>query len=399
MPRECKNGFINSYIEYTRPQESPTLFHSWTAISTIASALRRRVWIDRGFYTLYPNLYTILVSDSGVGRKSTAIKIGTESLLRKAVPDITIMRGKLTMGYLVDWMTQAQAKNPEKVAEVTVHCSEFKVFSKGAYSDSGLIEDLTDLYDGGRFEYRTKNAGVFIIEKPCINIIAASTPEWLTIGSAADFIGGGFSSRIVPVALVKEERRNAWPLKGQMEKALEENLIADLAVIGQLKGQFLVTTGGIKRYKEWYDVREKFFKPDIRLKGYFSKKHDLVLKIAMILSAGVNDDMVIHEDHIDSSLKILGKMEENIAFAFSGAAWGGEEVRFQDKVWLKIQSCYPGEIAHSDLLQCFHTHMTGKDLISIIKTLLAEDRIETPRREVTEGRTKLIYKAKEEKKG
>jgi len=391
MPRECKAGFINTYITYTKPQESPTLFHSWTAISTIASALRRRIWIDRGYYTLYPNLYTILVSDSGVGRKSTAIKIGTESLLRKAIPDITIMRGKLTMGYLVDWMVQAQTKQPDKLAEVTVHCSEFKVFAKGAYSDSGLIEDLTDLYDCGRFEYRTKNQGVYIIEKPCINIIAASTPEWLTTGSAADFIGGGFSSRIVPVALTKDERSNAWPTKTQIEKDLEDALIIDLATISKLTGCFLITQDGKAYFENWYTNRVKYQNPDQRMRGYFSKKHDLVLKVAMILSVSINDDLVITEDHVESALQLLGKLEITIPFAFQGVAWG-EQAKFQDKVMMKIQSCKV--IAHSDLLQHFHYCMTGQDLKHIIQTLLDEDRIEFERK-ATGGKTKIIYTWKE----
>ena len=78
MERECKSGFISTYLKYVEPQESPAIFHTWTAISTIANVLRRRVWIERGYYTLYPNLYVILVSSSGVGKKSTCIDQGME---------------------------------------------------------------------------------------------------------------------------------------------------------------------------------------------------------------------------------------------------------------------------------------------------------------------------------
>jgi hypothetical protein len=189
--------------------------------------------------------------------KSTAIKIGTEGLLSKALPDVTIMRGKLTMKYLVDWMTQAQNKNPDKLAEVTIFCSEFKVFARGAYADSGLIEDLTHLYDNGAYEYRTGGQGVYIVEKPCINMIAASTPEWLTTGSAADFIGGGFSSRIIPVALLKDEKLIAWPEKTQVVKDMEVSLINDLTSIGKLSGPFLVTQDAKDYFEHWYKNKEK----------------------------------------------------------------------------------------------------------------------------------------------
>jgi len=395
MPRECKRGFINQYIDYTKPQQSPTLFHTWTAISTVASVLRRRVWIDRGYYTLYPNLYMILVSASGVGMKSTAIKIATEGLLPKAIPDLTIMRGKLTMKYLVDWMAQAQNKNPDKYAEVTIFCSEFKVFARGAYADSGLIEDLTHLYDNGPYEYRTGGQGVYIVEKPCINLIAASTPEWLTTGSAADFIGGGFSSRIVPVALLKDEKLISWPEKTQVEKDLEGGLIGDLATIGKLSGSFLVTQDAKDYFDHWYKNKEKYQQSDDRMKGYYSKKHDLILKVAMSLSASLSDDLVITDDHIESAMSLLGKMELNIPFAFQGVAWG-EQAKFQDKVLTTIKTA--GEIAHSDLLRKFHYCMSGGDLKIIIQTLCDEDIITYERKSVG-GKVKLIYTYKGDKNG
>lgn len=391
MPqRACKNGWIRDYIEYTKPQQSPTIFHTWSALSTIASVLRRRCWIYRNFYTVYPNLYVILVSDSGVGMKSTALDIGTD-LLKKAIPDLAIMRGKLTIGYLVDWMTQTQAKQPDKFAEVTVHCSEFKVFARGAYANSGLIEDLTDLHDCGPFEYRTKNQGIFIIEKPCINLRAASTPEWLTTGSAADFIGGGFSSRIVPVSILKDEKQVANPKKTPLSHELEASLIADLIQISLLKGPFFVTKEADDFFEQWYNVRDKYRSSDQRLKGYFSKKHTMVHKIAMSISASINDDMVITEDHIESALALLGKVELTMPFAYQGVAWG-EKAKFQDKVLMKIIES--GIIQHSKLLEYFHYCMTGDDLKSIIHTLVDEEKIGYDR-VPTAGRPKVLYVTEE----
>lgn len=342
--------------------------------------------MDRSFYTLYPNLYLILVSESGVGMKSTAIDIGT-ALMVKATPDLAIMRGKLTIGYLVDWMGQMQNKDPDKLAEVTVHCSEFKVFSRGMYASSGLIEDLTDLFDCGPFEYRTKNQGIFIIEKPCINLRAASTPEWLTTGSAADFIGGGFSSRIIPVAIVADEKQVANPKKVPLSAELEKNLVIDLAQISQLKGAFFVTKEADAFFEKWYLMRDKYKSPDQRLKGYFSKKHTLVHKVAMSISASINDDMVITEEHIETALALLGKIELTMPYAYQGVAWG-EKAKFQDKVWAKIDEV--GMIPHAKLLEAFHYCMTGDDLRAIIHTLVDEEKVGFDRL-ATAGRTKVIY--------
>src|SRR4030043_2427583 len=136
-------------------------------------------------------------------------------------------------------MAQAAAKHPKGNAEVTIFCEEFKVVAKGLYADSALIENLTKLYDGGKWDYMTKGRGTYLIEHPCINMLAASTPEWLTTGSAADFIGGGFSSRIVPVALLKDEKLIAWPDKTPVIQTMEPGLISDLSQIGKLEGPVL----------------------------------------------------------------------------------------------------------------------------------------------------------------
>lgn len=388
MPqRECKNGWIREYLEFTKPQQSPTIFHTWVALSLMSSIMRRRCWIDRGgFYTLFPNLYTILVSESGVGMKSTAFKIGI-NLLKKALPDLTIMRGKLTTGYLIDWMSQSLAKNPIGAAELTIFASEFKVFAKGVYADSSLIEDLTDLYDCGPFEYRTKNQGIFVIEKPCINLHACSTPDWLTTGSASDFIGGGFSSRILPVALLTDEKQIANPKKAPMSDDLEKRLMADLVQISLLNGQFFVTKEAEDFFERWYLVRDKYKNQDQRMKGFYSKKHDMVYKIAMGISVSINDDMVITEEHIESALALLGKIELTMPYAYQGVAWG-EKAKFQDKVWSKINEA--GIIQHSHLLTAFHYCMTGDDLKVIIHTLVDEEKIGYDR-VMTSGRPKVTY--------
>lgn len=388
MPqRECQEGWIRTYLTYTKPQQSPTIFHTWTALSTIASAMRRRCWIDRSFYILYPNLYVILVSESGIGMKSTAIKIGTNTFLAKAVPDLTIMRGAITVKFLIDWMSQAISKSPDQTAEVTIFCEEFKVFAKGLYADSGIIENLTKLYDGGVWEYGTGGSGIYKVEKPCINLLAASTPEWLTTGSAADFIGGGFSSRITPVAILTDEKQVANPKKVPLSAELEKKLITDLNQISQLGGPFFVTKEAEDFFERWYLVRDKYKNPDQRLKGFYSKKHDLVLKAAMSISVSINDDMVITEEHIESALALLGKIELTMPYAYQGVAWG-ERAKFQDKVLGKINEV--GIIQHSKLLEAFHYCMTGDDLRAIIHTLTEEDKIAFDR-VATSGRAKIIY--------
>ena len=48
------DGFLVNYLKYTTEHESPEDFHAWVAMSLIAVTIGRNVWLDRGFYRLYP---------------------------------------------------------------------------------------------------------------------------------------------------------------------------------------------------------------------------------------------------------------------------------------------------------------------------------------------------------
>jgi hypothetical protein len=60
---DSKN-WIYKYLKYTDQMESPSSFHIWSALAALSCTLQRKVWINRGFYTLYPNQYIILVAES-----------------------------------------------------------------------------------------------------------------------------------------------------------------------------------------------------------------------------------------------------------------------------------------------------------------------------------------------
>ena len=79
MSRHFSN-WLKAYMQYTRDSESPDAFHFWTGVSTVAGALRRRVWIDMRKFQWTPNFYIILVGPPGVAAKSTSLRNGMRLL-------------------------------------------------------------------------------------------------------------------------------------------------------------------------------------------------------------------------------------------------------------------------------------------------------------------------------
>ena len=85
MPRHFTH-WIKAYLDYTKASESPDSFHFWTAVSTLAGALRRRVWQDQLLFQWIPNFYIVFVAPAGIATKSTTLNFGM-NLLEK-VPDV-----------------------------------------------------------------------------------------------------------------------------------------------------------------------------------------------------------------------------------------------------------------------------------------------------------------------
>jgi hypothetical protein len=61
MPR-IHNDWIKAYQEYASHSEAPPRMHFWTAVSALAGALRRKVWIEQAYFQWYANMYIIFVA-------------------------------------------------------------------------------------------------------------------------------------------------------------------------------------------------------------------------------------------------------------------------------------------------------------------------------------------------
>ena len=421
VTRLCRKGILASYLEYTRNQASPPLFHIWTMIACIGGLLRRNVYIDRGgYYTLYPNMYIVLVAPTAKCMKSTAAAMGVK-LLRK-VGTARIMHEKITPEGLVSYMAgemdtpdtfKRRPKSPQSPslkkalevvindlkkdkatpsAETTVtvdnsadpdlsytikkeaHCfvfaPELSVFLGNQNYGSGLVELLTSLYEGKDYwEYRTRTKGNIELYNLSINFFGASNPEWLAKGLQEDAFGGGFMGRVIHVFQDKSKKKEAWLRRPPGMEDLEERLVHDLISISKLNGAYEVSDAAIECYTKWYDSYE----PDYagRMSGYYQRKPDHVLKLAMILAASCSDKLVIEKEYMEAALNMLDQVEVLMpqAFAYIGAT---NEARIAQHVVEVISSSDHQFIAYRRLLASVrHMIKNKREFDDVIDTLRA----------------------------
>jgi len=213
MPRKCKPNWIQSYVKFSQYQQAPTTFHVWTAMSLIASVLRRNVYLDRGYFKTFPNLYICIVGPTGI-TKSTATNIGVfeflkNKKLKKAIPDLEVLIGKGTSWYIYDWFSALANKNRDCCC--TIYADEMKNLM-GDLNKSELVTMLTDLYTcKDETDYYTKTGGRFVFKNVCINVLLCSTPEWLVTGTSLNDIDGGFTGRFTYIYEEEDEKSIPFP--------------------------------------------------------------------------------------------------------------------------------------------------------------------------------------------
>jgi len=307
--RELGN-WLKAYSEYTDDTESPENFHLWSALSILASAVRKNLVLDQGTYLVYPSMYVILIGPPGRVAKSTAIRMGRRILL--GVENIFFGPDSITKEELIRQM--AKIGMGEKQAAMTIHSSEFS----SLIDPSGvmMISFLIEIYDGDiAYRYATKGQGRDNIQNPVLNILGATTPSWIATGLPIEVLEHGFIARIIFVYADRPKKLVPFPTRPNPE--LVRKLTNDLDHISRLEGEFIWGEGAKDLYRKYYHTLDKTMPTDYRLGGFHSRKKVHMLKVAMLLSIAESDELVIRTVDIEIAWELLVSVEKDMARAFS----------------------------------------------------------------------------------
>lgn len=313
--------WIDAFMHLTRNTEPAVLFRKWSAVSTVASALQRKCFLNWGSLTFYPNLYVVLIAPPGC-RKGTAMTISMDFLeeirIKMAAEAITreALIGELKSS--TDTITDPIAGTMEFHSSLTIHSQELTVFL--GYQNHQLMSDLSDWFDcRKRWTYRTKHMGTDEIIGVWVNLYGATTPTLLQTAMPLDVVGSGMASRIIFVYETKKGQVNPCPFWTKEDISLREAMIVDLHRIKNLMGRFTVTDKFLEKWVEWYpeqDLNHPFDDP--RFGGYFERRATHIMKLGMILNASRTDSMVVDIVDLNAAISLLEATEVNMPHTFEG---------------------------------------------------------------------------------
>jgi len=368
MPRA---DWVRSYLELTKEQESPNLFHLYCGFFALSAVLGRKVYVDRGFYRIYPNIYVVLVAGSGMCRKTSAIQIA-EGMIRMACPDLEFVAQKITPEALFG-VLHRRFKVFNR-SEAIISAEELGVFLGAEQKNLDLVQLLTKIYNCPEMlDYETKGRGREVASKAFATMIAGTTPDWMRLSLPSSSTSGGFTSRCLFIYQNTPRQRKAMPF---VDPARFEELAKDLAGISLLEGPMVMETDAWEWYKHWYEVEYHPGNQDADLDGYFSRKHDMVVKIAMLLSASERADMKLSFKDMKAALNLIEHAEKYLTTA-SKAIQTTDDSSNMIRVFQHIKRAGNAGITHSNLLRRLSYKLSATTIRDHIIQLKEAQVIET----------------------
>ena len=329
------SDWIKAFVSYASIGEAPVGMYFWTGVSTVAGALRRRVWIDQGFFRWLSNFYIILVAPPGIVSKSTTAAIGM-NLLRavggEKTPYIKFGPDVVTWQALVKSLAESleMVQMPDGLfypqSSVTIESSEFGNLITPANTE--MLDILVTLWDGkatgnsGTFSKMTKTQGSDKIQNPWINIIACTTPAWIAGNFPEYTIGGGFVSRCIFVYAKEKRQLVAYPSTSLPPEFLDmqKKLIHDLEIISMIAGPYELEPKALQWGELWYEQHHNHRPAHLdnaRFGGYIARKQTHAHKLAMIISAARRSERVILLEDLEEAVNMVSMLEESLPLVFS----------------------------------------------------------------------------------
>ena len=342
--------FFSTYMEFAKASASPKIYHKWVALSTIASAVERKVYLDWEYTKIYPNMFIFLVGDSGA-KKGTALNVAKPLLLKAKIEKAPTM---VTPEDFFKRMAEQAVRyvseeNQDKllVAQTpyTVIADELGVFFGGDIDK--FIRALTDIYDcrevGDPWHYSTKHQGDSYMESQWLNFLAGTTPAYIKKSLPAHARDEGFLGRVINVyseavkitqglppsmlykaGLIKEDETHSMQTHLDDKAKIEEMLVGDLIQMKKLHGAMDITAETLVAYNAWFNDHEhKVFNNTFHLSkelfgGYISRRSTTLRKMMMLFSIARSNALLITIEDFEQARDLLYQTELKMPRVFNG---------------------------------------------------------------------------------
>ena len=327
------NDIMSYYLRAHTVSSTPLIFRRLALMTLIGGVVGRKVYVMDGDRKVYPNMYAMLVGDSG-SKKSTAIADAVAFMGMVGYTNFPNIRSSSDK-FLDDFADRVFSAGDDintlldsdlSETRVTLAIDEAKDFFCAGGSD--IHSALIRLYDCPD-EYRTatRSAGDKKIEKPIIGFIGGATPQTLADIIPPSTYQTGLLSRLLLVCETIKPEYVPQPMANKQE----------LATAAKLLGNHLSATGPMQidpaALQLLNDMGLKAVGPrDARLRSFVARRRDHLLKMAMI-TAICTGKRIIDLSILIYANSILTYCECTMHFALGGYGLNKNGAQSTEIIW------------------------------------------------------------------
>lgn len=366
--------WIDGFLEYTENISSPRIFRKWAAITAIAGALERKVWVRTLGSNLYPNVYVVLVAPPGVGKTEVTWRVRK---FWESLEDHCIAATSVTKASLIDeladanrrWITGSPHNPVEHFNSLLLCINELGVLLP-AYENE-FMNTLTDLWDCKHYSERRRTSKIEIdIDKPQLNLFAACTPSYLMSTLPEGAWDQGFLSRTMLIYSGERQLRSLFS-ESTENKELEKALMDQMASIANLYGEIKFSEEAARLIDNFH-LTDGEPKPDHpKLLSYNIRRTVHLLKLCIVASVSKSDDKIVYAEDFHRAFDWLLEAERHMPDIFKAMSQGGAG-KVMEEAWYYVFTTHAKEqkpVLKHRLIQFLQERVPVHNIETTIKML------------------------------
>ena len=328
------SDWISTFLKETEGIRSAESFRLWGGIACLAGVLERRVWTATDCDPLYPNLYTVLAGTPASGK---SLVINTVRNLISTIKDLKLGPDNPTKASFLDCLEDAKkpvhynSAATRLESPLFIACREFGVMIPK--HDSAFLNDLTDLYDSPKTYFAPRRTSKTVnIDRPCLNILAATTPDFLYELLPEAAWGQGFTSRLLFIyGTQTTKERDIFAKRTDVHVTILLKKLNEY--YDELRGEFEWLPDARKDMNDWFNAGMKPVPNYGRLVHYAGRRDMHCLKLAMISAISSESGMVIRKQDFERGLHWLLEAEKTMPDVFRAMVQKSDKQILDDFHW------------------------------------------------------------------
>ncbi len=305
-------------MQWSDGKISPPIFRLWAAISTLACASERRLWVKSQEYTTFLNLYIMLVAPSGIGK---IIIDDVKSILIEAVepgskiPAFKVAPDSVTKASLIDELEKRKTHKVTPSGPPLVYSSVQMIYEELSQAvpifDREFINFLVGVWNNKSMfrETRRMTKSDITIQAPQLNLLAGAQPAYLANTFPEDTWRTGIGRRILMIYHGVPTKIN-WFAKIEEKGEQRQLLLSRLSQLSSVMGEMGWNPDALEKFVYWYEGNCPPLPTHSKLQDYNNGRAQTIIKLAgiSVISRTGTVNLIELED-LDRAFKWLFEAE------------------------------------------------------------------------------------------